>query len=324
MTTISKPVCIPNNNFCSPGFRLVDSRCISETCRTFSKTTGLCLSCISPAFSFSAGQCLPVNCGNSSYYSAKISNCTAIPRTCKNFSIVDEVCYSCVDGYSLYNGDCTIILNSNNCQIYNFAAGVCITCNSGFQVLNGRCILTSVCPVGQVLSNGVCIVAPANCNQNQVLINNQCADLPKNCLALNVFLQCTTCSANSQFVSGACVACTGPNPNFPCLTCPSGMYVDNQGRCQPVNQFCASLNTANGLCLSCINGQSSVMGNCCDITKTYQNGVCVVQQTSPNNNNGGSSSTGNTGNSGNTGNTGNSGNSGNSGSGGTVFYGPFC
>lgn len=332
--------CITFTNFCSPGFYLVNSRCISNTCGSYSQATGKCLTCVTAAYKLSSsGQCIAVDCGaNDMYYSVKSAKCINVPPTCTNFSITYEVCYTCIPGYSLFNGDCTVYSNSNNCQIYNYAANVCTTCNTGYYILNGGCIKNPTCAIGQTLTNGICVLSPVNCNQNQILINSQCTDLPPNCLTLNVYFQCTSCAANFQLISGVCQACNGPNPNFPCLNCPLGMYVDNQGRCQPVNQNCGSYNSANGLCLTCINRQQPVVGTCCPIGQTYLNGVCTVQQsnsyggstagassntnsnagsdTSGNNNNGSNGSNGNNG--------GNSGSTGSSGSSGPKKYSPYC
>jgi hypothetical protein len=322
--------CIQITSFCKPGYHLVDSRCISNTCATYSKANGLCLSCYSSAYQLSSGECLPVNCGANKYYSAKAAGCTTVPWACSNFSIMYESCLACSSGYSIYNGVCTVLSNTNNCQLYNFAANICATCNPGYSLLNGACVLGPVCVIGQILINGVCTLSPGSCTQNQVVINSQCVDLPKNCLTLNTYFQCTSCASNSQFVAGICQACNGPNPNFPCLNCPTGMFVDSQGRCQPANQYCGSYNSANGLCLTCTNGLQPVMGNCCNTGCTYQNGACIAQQATSSSGSGGGAAGNNGNNNNGNGNVNNgNGNNGNSGTDGASSssrkgYGPYC
>jgi hypothetical protein len=139
------------------------------------------------------------------------------------------------------------------------------------------------------------------CNSNQKLINGQCIDLPSNCLDINVYYQCTQCASNYQIVAGVCTQCTGSNPNFPCLTCPTGAFINSYGTCQLINSYCAAYNSANGQCTSCSNGQAPVNGNCCQSDYTYQNGQCT--QTSSNS---GSTS------------------SGSSSSSSSSKYGPYC
>lgn len=80
--------CVFNNNYCSPGFRLVNSQCISNLCGSYSQQTGLCLTCISAAYNLTAGVCIGVDCNSTSvYYSVKAAACVGIPTACSNFSI---------------------------------------------------------------------------------------------------------------------------------------------------------------------------------------------------------------------------------------------
>lgn len=234
--------CVNNTSYCNPGFFLFNSLCISSTCKTFSPANGNCLTCLTPAYYLSAGKCLPVDCGFNSYYSVRLANCTPIPNTCLNFSIASELCNSCITGFVLVNGQCTQYSNTNNCQLYNFTSATCTLCNSNYYVLNGGCIPTPNCSAGLTLLNGVCVLSPISCSQGQVFINSQCVNLPNNCLALDIFLRCAKCSSTSLLVEGACKACSGPNPNFPCISCPASQYVDGSGVCRPVSPYCSGSN----------------------------------------------------------------------------------
>lgn len=319
--------CVLNNNYCSPGFRLVNSQCISNLCGSYSQQTGLCLTCISAAYNLTAGVCVAVDCNSTSlYYSVKAAACVGIPVACSNFSIAYEVCYTCITGYTLTNGVCLQYSNTNNCMLYNFAANVCSTCNAGYYVLNGGCILTPVCNSGQQLVNGICVLVPSNCGPTQMLVNGQCVNLPANCLSMNTLFQCTQCVANYQIVSGTCIPCRGINANFPCVTCLANQYVDNSGICQNVSPFCAAFNNGNGQCISCNNGQSPVNGICCGFGQIYQYGSCSPQSTivTPSNNGNQGSSNSDAGNSGSSSSGGSSGSSGSSTSSLRSKYGIYC
>lgn len=294
--------CIISTNFCNSSYHLVNSICVSNTCGAFNQQTGACINCVTAAYYLSSGKCLPVDCGNSSYYSVKISNCTILPTLCSNFSIIYEICYNCIPGTNLINGVCTQYSNTLNCQLYNFAANVCNLCYVGYYLLNGGCILAPACPIGQQLVNGICVLNPITCNQSQVILNGQCITMPNNCLNMNAYYQCTQCSPNFQVINGNCYACLGANPNFPCTTCQTNQYVDNKGICQTVSIYCATYSNQNGFCLTCKNGLYPVNGICCDFGQIYQYGVCVQIPTPVDQNNisgGDSNSSGSSSNSGN-------------------------
>ena len=258
---------------------------VSDTCGQFDAYTGACQTCITSAYYLASGQCLTINCGLNLYYSVSQSACVSLPVTCANFSIATEQCSSCNAGSYLYNGSCNQYPNSANCKLFSFPQNVCAACNTGYSLQNGACSVVFVCASGQQLVNGICILNPTTCSSNQVLINSQCVQLPANCLGLNIYYQCTQCAQNYQIVAGYCQPCTGSNPNFPCVTCPQGQYLDNNGNCQysaPVTiQFCLIYSGAGNSCQTCNNGQPPNNGMCCDSGQQLNaNGQCDSPQSS--------------------------------------------
>lgn len=289
---------------CAPGYLLSQGLCtinnscgarqyssfgvcynVSETCGQFDAYTGACQTCITTAYYLSSGQCLPINCGINLYYSVSQSACISLPVNCANFSITTEQCSTCNAGSYLYNGSCNQYPNSANCKLFSFTQNACITCNTGYTLQNGACSVVFVCPSGQQLVNGICILNPTTCSSNQVLINSQCVNLPANCLGLNIYYQCTQCAQNYQIVAGYCQLCTGSNSNYPCVTCPQGQFVDSNGNCQSsitvTIQFCLTYSTSGNSCQTCNNGQPPSNGACCDSGQQFNsNGQCVSQQSS--------------------------------------------
>ena len=101
--------------------------------------------------------------------------------------------------------------------------------------------------------------------------------MPVNCKSLDSVLHCTSCVTNYEMVQGDCQLCNGPNPSFPCVRCPIGQFVNNNGSCITQGQNCASIDQNSGLCLSCANGDTPVIGVCCISGETVlANGRCGV------------------------------------------------
>ena len=119
----------------------------------------------------------------------------------------------------------------------------CLGCNGGY-VLDPLGVCVRPCPLGQTLIGSNCFLHPPDCT------------------GLNLFLQCTGCSGNRRLQAGQCVLCNGPNPNFPCVTCPSDQFVSSQGRCIRAQPNCQAVDQATGFCLSCTSGAFPTNGVC--------------------------------------------------------------
>lgn len=104
--------------------------------------------------------------------------------------------------------------------------------------------------------------------------------LPDNCLNINYLRFCTKCADNYELRQGVCTRCSGPNPYFPCVTCPSNQYVDSTGSCKSTNPYCSSINQGTGLCNSCTSGAAPVNGICCSSGEVVSNGSCVKESSS--------------------------------------------
>ena len=134
---------------------------------------------------------------------------------------------------------------------------ICESCKSGFKLDPLLLVCAPLCPSGQTP------------------IGSDCYRLPPDCTSLNIFLHCSSCAPNKRLSGGQCVPCDGPNPNFPCVTCPFGQSVNNNGLCIRVNDNCDSIDMNNGWCLTCASGDIPVDGLCCLSGQSVQNGVCV-------------------------------------------------
>ena len=212
----------------------------AKNCNTFNALSGDCTTCPSTKYTLASGSCV-------------------IPPTCSSGStLVGVVCVS------------------DLCATSN-ADGTCASCKS---VLNevkadGSCGL-KVCTSPQVLNqtSGNCDAAPNNCQPGYFEVGTDCYKLGPNCTALSPFLTCATCDPGFNVEMGGCVPCKGPNPSFPCATCPGRSFVNAQGGCSPVSNQCAEFNPVNGLCTACRSG-APVSGVCCPPGQTATASGCV-------------------------------------------------
>ena len=214
----------------------------NKNCNTFNALSGDCLTCPNTNYKLTAGACV-------------------IPPTCNpGFTLVGVVCVS----------DLCKTSNSN---------GACTSCKAVVNEVkaDGSCGLKS-CASPLILNTitGNCDTPPNNCDPGFFEVQGNCYRLPPNCLALNSILQCAKCKDGYTQEQGDCVKCKGPNPNFPCTTCPQNFFVNAQGGCTRVSPQCATFNDANGLCTSCKNLVPPVNGVCCPNGQVAQGSGCVV------------------------------------------------
>ena len=99
--------------------------------------------------------------------------------------------------------------------------------------------------------------------------------LKPHCIELSPWLTCSKCQTNYTVENGYCVPCKGPNPHFPCQTCPFRFYVNFQGLCTKVSQQCDAYHPSSGLCTSCRSGRKPENGICCPPGQVVQGAVCV-------------------------------------------------
>ena len=102
--------------------------------------------------------------------------------------------------------------------------------------------------------------------------------LPANCAALEatpLAIICSKCNANFTFENGYCTPCKGPNPQFPCRTCPNRFFLNSQAICTKVSNQCRDYNPDNGLCTSCRSG-TPINGVCCPPGLIPQGQVCIT------------------------------------------------
>jgi hypothetical protein len=249
---------------------------VDSSCNTFDPLSGACLTCLDNARTAVRGSCVnATNVTNAPVCptgTKLFNNVTCIPEECSAV-YANGSCSACVNtAFALTNGACiavncgigfyfSVALNQctplpDRCVVFNAITQLCKTCTNGFfPNTAGTCV--SPCPAGQFF------------------VNQQCYTLPTNCLNLTNVLHCDACATNYRLIQGECRLCNGPNPAYPCTTCPLNQFVNTNGQCVTPGANCASFDQNTGLCLSCANGLTAINGKCCPIGQSIQsNGVC--------------------------------------------------
>ena len=255
---------------------------VDPLCNTFDPLTGACYTCWENSRPAIRGSCSNVTSTtqNITCHSGThaFQNRVCIPDECASI-FANGTCSVCINAaFSLNNGACIAIncgpgqyysasLRTCNplperCVAFNPILQICKQCINGYVPLpiNGQC--HSLCPAGRFF------------------VNNNCYLLPQHCLSLTNVLHCSACETGYRLIQGECRSCSGPNPNFPCVTCPLDHFVNPNGQCVRISQNCDRIDQTTGLCLSCASGVAPVNGVCCQTGQNVQNGVCTSSSNS--------------------------------------------
>ena len=166
---------------------------------------------------------------------------------------------------------------SEKCASKN-SDGSCASCKSILEEVkpDGSCNLKACAPDKNInKATGKC-VSKNDCPLGQFKVGKQCYFLPHKCVSLNSLANCDKCEEKYEVLAGKCELCQGPNPDFPCNTCPLHHFVNRKGNCQPVNPECASFDEGTGDCFTCLSGVNAVNGICCPSGQVVSGSTCVV------------------------------------------------
>jgi proprotein convertase subtilisin/kexin type 5 len=283
---------------CYGGFVLIQGKCVAQSsqnvdpnCAKFD-TQGICVQCSQGAY-FSNGVCMlaDANCKTFNNVNGQCTSCYGgfvliqgkcvaqssqnVDPNCAKFDTQGN-CVQCSQGAYFSNGVCTLV--DANCKTFNNVNGQCTSCYGGFVLIQGKCVAQSSqnvdpncakfdtqgicvqCSQGAYFSNGVCMLADANCKTFN-----------------NVNGQCTSCYGGFVLIQGKCVAQSSQNvdPNCAkfdtqgiCVQCSQGAYFSN-GVCTLVDANCKTFNNVNGQCTSCYGGFVLIQGKC--VAQSSQN-----------------------------------------------------
>ena len=175
---------------------------------------------------------------------------------CDAYDAFTGHCLTCKANNSIIsNGQCDLIIvicgtrqyKTNNtcfdvsplCGNFNATTGACLTCLRDYD-----------------LANGVCTLKVIVCNITQYLVGRNCIDIPVDCINFHIpTRKCITCVRGSW-----------PNSQGICekILCPDRQVPSTYGLfCITVSPQCASYDRLTGDCLSCGNGDATIVGGEC-------------------------------------------------------------
>jgi hypothetical protein len=315
----SKNVCLPVSDQCKTntasgdctacyqGYDLQNGKCVFSNfnnakpadlgCGTWDWNGQVCLAC-SSKWVFNANK-----------------KCVAVSDLCATNADNGD-CLTCFKGYDLQNGKCVFSSFNNakpadlGCGTWDWNNQVCLAC-SNLWVFNaeGKCVPISdrcathaangqclTCYKGYDLTNGTCVISPANTASpsdlgcatwdwnNQVCLtcsnkwvfnaNKKCVAVSDQCATNAANGDCLTCFKGYDLVNGTCVFSASNNAkpsdlgcatwdwnNQVCLTCSKNWVFNSNKVCIPVNDHCKT-HADNGDCTTCYKGFDLQNGQC--------------------------------------------------------------
>src|SRR5580658_4680844 len=240
---------------CNSGYSQCGGQCVNET--TDRNNCGSCGAACPETMPYCVGSSCVSNC--------PASTPTLCSGSCVNTATNIANCGTCGNGCSTSVANATAGCVSSACTF---------TCNTGFALCNGACVNEQT----STTNCGGCGSSYA-CGSGQVCLGGACQNV---------------CSASSQCPAGfACNTSTGQ-----CTTTCSASQTCNGGCCSSgtcVNGESATACGGNGAaCSSCTTSVANASAACpsnacsfvCNTNSTDCSGVCVAEQTDPNNCNG--------------------------------------
>jgi hypothetical protein len=144
------------------------------------------------------------------------------------------------------------------CLVYNAATQTCTQCVVSYVLVNSTCTVNTTCPAGQYFHFGSCYNASTSCATFDPFTG-----------------YCLTCVDPLNYVvNGQCV----PNPAL-IVNCTARQYVINN-KCFDVSAVCATFNSTNGNCLTCVANYTLNNGACfpapanCSVNQYVRGNVC--------------------------------------------------
>ena len=222
---------------------------ISPLCKTYSTSSGYCLSCY-PGYYLAGGACwagndpnLDPNCNLRSlsgsclqcvprYYLSRNGHCKPVNPLCKTFDIANGACLSCYKGYVIKGDTCALASSGvtyPNCLRFD-SQGKCKKCYTSFYVYGGVCKQINPLCKSANTTDGTCLT----CYPGYSLSKG-------NCVIPNIYYQQTQDPYCVTFDSQKCVVCR------------KGYYVQN-GYCATVDPQCQHFDYAASRCISCYRG----------------------------------------------------------------------
>ena len=198
-------------------------------------------------------------------------------KGCKDWNWDGQICLACSDRWFMGpQGVCVPV--SDLCATAD-QNGQCLSCYKGYDLVKGVCQLSASntakpsdlgCQTWD-WNNQVCLA----CSSNWVLVNKVCVPVSDQCAAHDASGACTSCFKGYDLVKGVCELSTF-NVAKPsdlgcatwdwdkqvCLKCSNRWTFNAKKLCIPVNDFCASYDSASGACTSCYNGYLLSAGSC--------------------------------------------------------------
>lgn len=215
-----------SNGVCTP---------VSDQCRTWSNTTGACLTCYN-GYLLNGRNCVVDNnptsnnnplcaiwdgpvclqCAERCYFNPS-GICVSVSDQCQTWDPLDGFCLTCYRGYALNNGLCIESPQSQTpsdlgCAIWNSAADLCLECSQRYFFNGQQCVPVSDQCQTWNLNTGACLT----CYKGYNLMNQQCVKTPEQQVS---DLGCATWDWDAQR----------------CLKCSNNWVFNNLGVCVPVS-----------------------------------------------------------------------------------------
>ena len=203
------------------------------------------------------------------------NTCVQNLKNCKDMKDSSGKCSSCYFSptayYSLNSGTgaCVLCNNVVGCLTYSSTC-VCTACQNGYQFINNQC---NAC---QNLHCHVCqtsISACQGCAPSYGRMSSACVLCQRsncyNCDGDNTV--CAVCNIGYYLNSGKCYSCQANCvscvSNTKCTSCIVGTYLQSNGRCKTLPDFCIDIDTTTlsssvGSCKRCQYGYILIEGNC--------------------------------------------------------------
>ena len=238
---------------------------VADQCAT-NADNGDCLTCYK-GYDLKDGKCL---------YSTS-NNAKPADSGCATWDWDNQVCLACSKGW-VFNSNKVCTPVSDQCASSD-SNGKCLTCYKGYDLKEGACVYSafnnakpsdSGCATWD-WDNQVCLA----CSKNWVFnANKVCVPVSDQCASSDSNGNCLTCFKGYDLKDGACIFSVFNNAkpadsgcatwdwdNQVCLACSKNWVFNNDKKCVPVSDQCAS-SDSNGNCLTCFKGYDLKDGAC--------------------------------------------------------------
>ncbi|KAL4438375.1 hypothetical protein ABPG74_009414 [Tetrahymena malaccensis] len=189
-------------------------------------------------------------------------------------------------------GSCALC--SVNCSAcFGPSSNQCLACNDGYSLQGNQCVDTtchSSCQSCSGPNQNQCTSCPAGSYLDSRKTCQPCQQPCENCF--NSATECTTCGQGYEMdkflgkcvsmntCDSSCLECSANRDPTKCTSCRDGQFVNQEGRCQKCEKFCATCSEREDKCITCAKGwdQYDAQNKRCYFTCHNTCSICTAGQ----------------------------------------------